>query len=165
MNPTNEQLEVIYQVAKNLSSKKWIPGYEKEDIEQEAIIIGIKGCDLYNGSIPFNKFISNHIKNRLITLRRDKYIKPGCSCGNCKKCKKNQHIININSPSDITEIKDSSIAYDPHDELISKDLIEYIDDCIPAEYRDDYIKLLQGAYIPTYRRNIIKDFIKEALSG
>jgi DNA-directed RNA polymerase specialized sigma24 family protein len=163
-NISEENLNIIYKVAKRISSAKWIPGYTKEDIQQEAIIIGLKGADKYNGSIPFENFISNHIKNRLITLRRDKYIKPGCSCGKCKKCSHNLSRVNIMSPSDISN-EDPKLSYNMQDSIASEELMEYLDDFIPAELRDDYIKLTQGCYVNSIQKEKIKAIITEALYG
>lgn len=161
--PSQEQLETIYAIAKQLSSNKWIPGYEKEDIEQEAIIIGIKGTYRYNGSIPFNKFIGNHMRNRLITLRRDKYIKPGCSCGECRKCKTNSSIVSIMSASD--QDISQNLCDNSFNDIESQDLLEYLDDFIPADLREYYLKLLSGVAIPANRKEKLKDIIKDALDG
>lgn len=159
--PSQEHLDIIYRKAKELSSSKWIPGYDKEDIEQEAIIIGIKGAYRYNGSIPFDKFIGNHIRNRLITLRRDKYIKPGCSCGKCNKCKINSSIVSIIMASETEMIEGSSSSFEQ--DMESKDLLEYLDNFIPAELRDDYLKLLSGVSIQPNKKKKLKEIITEAL--
>lgn len=163
MKPNEEQLKTIYDIAKQISSNKWIPGYEKEDIEQEAIIIGIKGTHRYNGSIPFDKFIGNHMRNRLMTLRRDKYIKPGCFCGECKKCKSNTSIVSIMNASDLNGAKDTKDKY--FNDIESKDLLEYLDNFIPADLREDYLKLLQGVSIPENRKEKLQVIIKEALDA
>lgn len=161
--PNQEQLEIIYTIAKQLSSNKWIPGYDKEDIEQEAIIIGIKGTHRYNGSIPFDKFIGNHMRNRLITLRRDKYIKPGCSCGECNKCNINSSIVSIMSASD-QDISEN-FCDNSFNDIESQDLLEYLDDFIPADLREDYLKLLSGVSVQPNKKEKIKDIIKDALDG
>lgn len=163
-NISESDLDTIYKVAKRISSSKWIPGYTKEDIEQEAIIIGLKGVSMYNGSIPFEKFISNHIKNRLITLRRDKYIKPGCSCGKCKKCSHNLSRVNIMNPYDIS-MEQTKLSYEVPDSIASEELMQYLDDCIPAELRDDYLKLTQGCYVSNIQKEKIRVIITEALYG
>lgn len=162
-NPTEEQLKIIYKIARQISSNKWIPGYEKEDIEQEAIIIGIKGTHRYNGSIPFDKFIGNHMRNRLMTLRRDKYIKPGCSCGKCKKCINNSSISSIMNASDIENEK--SIPINSETDIESKDLLEYLDNFIPADLREDYLKLLQGVSIQQNRKEKLREIIRDALDA
>ena len=162
--PSEEQLETIYKIAKQISSDKWIPGYTKEDIEQEAIIIALKGFYRYNGSIPFDKFIGNHMRNRLITLRRDKYIKPGCSCGNCKKCLNNNARINIAYPSQISK-EDTKLGYSMEDSVASKEIMEYLDDFIPADLRDEYLKLTQGCYVPKDKKAKLRAIITEALYG
>lgn len=160
--PSDEQLETIYAIAKQLSSDRWIPGYTKEDIEQEAIIIALKGFYRYNGSIPFDKFIGNHMRNRLITLRRDKYIKPGCSCGKCKKCFHNSSRVNIMNPSDI-DSENPQLKYEIEDSVASKELMEYLDDFIPADLRDEYLKLTQGCYVPKDKKAKLRAIITEAL--
>lgn len=157
---TPEQLRVIEECALQVSSANWIPGYDTEDIRQEAIIIGIKGIEKYNGKIPLDKYLSNHMRHRLRSLRREKYIKPGCDCGQCLKCSNNESRVKLNFTSSVAE-EDSQ--YSMHDNVEYEELLEYLDQSIPAELREDYLKVLAGIPIISARKQKLKKFIKDLL--
>lgn len=161
---TPEDLKVIEESAASIASSTWIPGYDVEDIRQEAIIIGIKGLEKYNGSIPLDKFISNRIRQRLRSLRRDKYVRPGCDCGNCLKCSNNKARMKINGASELhPEENCNSIQYEMDDQVQYKELTDYLDESIPADLREDYLKVLAGITIPSVRKQKLKKFIKDLL--
>lgn len=162
---TNEQLQVIEECSLRVSSSTWIPGYDTEDIRQEAVIIGIKGIPNYNGSIPLKKYLLNHMRHRLRSLRREKYTKPGCECGECLKCSNNTARMKINSASCIDDVEEFELAYEVENKVEQQELLEYLDINIPAEYRDDYLKLLARVPIVSSRKNKLKQIIKELLDG
>lgn len=161
---TKEQLAVIEQCAQQISSSNWIPGYEKEDIRQEAIIIGIKAIVKYNGSIPLDKFMSNRMKQRLISLRRLTNNKPECNCGTCLKCTNYTARMKINRASELpAEDSNKSLQYEMEDILTYSELSNYLDHCIPAEYREDYLKILAGVAVPIARKQKLRELIKDLL--
>jgi len=157
-----DQLKIIEECALAVSSANWIPGYDTEDIRQEAIIIGMKGLAKYNGKIPLDKYLLNHMRHRLRSLRREKYIKPGCDCGQCLKCSNNEARIKINSASEINE-EDSQ--YSLEDLVEYQELLDYLDQSIPAELREDYLKVLAGVSIISARKHKLKLFIKDILDA
>ena len=163
-----EALKIIYQCAYELSSSNWIHGYEKEDIENEAIIIGLEALkqNKYNQSIPFKKYIGNHMRHRLRSLRRSKYVRCSCDCGNCKNCRNNSEKQKIAHPENIDEYyDDDSLCYSEKEEVIAPEIISKIDRAIPAEYREDYLKILAGVSIGYHRRTKIKEIVSEIING
>ena len=167
--PSAQELKIIQECALQVSSSTWIPGYDTDDIRQEAIIIGINGLRVYNGSIPLDKFLLNHMRHRLRSLRKEKYTKPGCDCGKCLKCSNNANRIKLNNASDISSItseqESSSLGYSVSDNIDYNELTEYIDKNLPAEYREDYLKMLAGADVVSSRKNKIRNIIKDLLNG
>lgn len=163
----DEALEIIYQCARELSSSSWIPGYDKEDIEQEAIIIGLEALkkNNYNRSIPYKKYMGNHIRHRLRSLRRSKYLRSSCGCGECRNCKNNHEKQKIALPENIEEYyDDNSLCYKNKEKPISPETISKIDRAIPAEYREDYLKILAGVPIGYHRKIKIKEIISEIIN-
>lgn len=166
--PSEQELKIIQECALQVSSSTWIPGYDTEDIRQEAIIIGINGLRVYNGSIPLDKFLLNHMRHRLRSLRKEKYTKPGCNCGECLKCRNNANRVKLNNAGDITTItteqESSSLGYTITDNLDYNEFIDHIDKNLPAEYREDYLKILAGSYVVSSRKNKIRKIIKDLLN-
>ena len=66
-------VEVITKVAKRLAPKYVFAGYDVEDIEQEAFLIGVAGLAKYDPSRPLENFMYTHINNRLKTFKRDNF--------------------------------------------------------------------------------------------
>lgn len=161
--PTKIELETIQKCAKRISSNRWIPGYDKDDIYQEAVIIGIEGLKWYNGSIPLDKYLDNHIKHKLRSLRTEKYIKPGCDCGECLKCRNNTARHNIEYTVDVSLVQDL-LTYDQKDSIEMQETLDYLDQSIPAEFRDDYLKLLTGVSLVTSRKKKLIAIIEELLN-
>lgn len=160
---TPTQLKTIEECALQVSSGTWIPNYSVEDIRQEAIIIGINGLRKYNGSIPLDKYLINHMRHRLRSLRKKMYIKPGCDCGNCLKCKNNSKRVRLNFPSNIDDVDIQLLGYTIDTEVESTDLYNFIDKKMPAEFREDYLKMLAGVSIISSRKNKIRSIVKEIL--
>ena len=158
--PSQQELDLIVSVADNLSSDNWIVGYDKDDIRQEAIIIGIQGLKKYNGKSPLDKFLFYHIRHRLFSLRRKHYIRPGCDCGECNKCLNNQAKQRIKSPSSIEDVNEDYFLYQPIDQVEINEFIELVDKAIPAELRDDYIKFLNNITINYNKKQKILSIIK-----
>jgi DNA-directed RNA polymerase specialized sigma24 family protein len=52
----------IMKIAKRLAPKYVFSGYDVEDIEQEAFLIGIAGLDKYDTSRPLENFMYTHTK-------------------------------------------------------------------------------------------------------
>ena len=69
----NYVIKVILNISKKLAPKYVFAGYEVEDIEQEAFLIGVSGLDKYDTSRPLENFMYTHINNRLKTFKRDNY--------------------------------------------------------------------------------------------
>ena len=66
-------IDTITKIAKRLAPKFVFAGYEVEDIEQEAFLIGVSGLKNYDPSRPLENFMFTHINNRLKTFKRDNY--------------------------------------------------------------------------------------------
>ena len=180
MNCSEEELSLIQSIAKKIAPKYKFPGYDAEDIEQEAIIIAIKSLQFYKsdrGSLT--TFIWVHLSRRLKNLRRDKYYRPlpskcenpECShatlCSICsQRLKRNNIKKNIAAPSDVSNLgaEPSYSEQNILDDRIEADEIRrIIDDKLPLDMRADYLKMLDEVYVPKARRLLIEKKIIEIL--
>ena len=66
-------IDTIMKIAKRLAPKYVLTGYDIDDIEQEAFLIGVAGLEKYDPSRPLENFMYTHINNRLKTFKRNNY--------------------------------------------------------------------------------------------
>ena len=174
MHITPQQLEEIENVAKRLAPKYVFPGYDLEDIIQEAIIIGLNSFQLYDESRgTFSAYMYVHINNRLKTLKRDKYYRPlPSNCQDCKqdelcpiclgRSKRNATKRGIASPVDIGEVDIVEVRVE--DALEIEEARQKIADKLPLEMREDYLRMLDDFYVPKARRLLIEEEVRKILS-
>ncbi len=146
-----EILETITRVAKIIAPKYMFAYYSKEDLVQEAVIMGIDAYKRWDHKRPFENFVARHISNRLKTLKRDKYYR---SSGPNKISKAQATKKNIVQPDRIgLELKKSK----DEPEQFPWDEIDFI---IPVTLRRDFLKLRAGVKISSCTKNSIMSIIK-----
>lgn len=134
---TQEQVTlVITQVANRLASKFTFPNYDREDIAQEAAIIGMEAMSRYDGVRPLENFLSVHINNRLKNLKRDKYYRP--DNGKAKEIQSDKK--RLLDAGSIDGIKHLIIDSECSEEIEHRELYEYIDLHLPAKMRGDFLR-------------------------
>lgn len=172
-------LDAIEKIANKLATQFKFGYYDKDDIKQEIYIIALEGIDRYDESRPLENFLFIHIRNRLITFKRDNYVRKGNICTYCEnkdpeceycfkkglKRKTKQFLI---EPLDISSInhENESNMYNTNEILDSMSIIEtinIIDKNLAVSYRGDYLKMKSGIYISKQRRDEIEVEINRIL--
>jgi DNA-directed RNA polymerase specialized sigma24 family protein len=156
MTIPNDILDIIMRVANRIAPKYVFVHYTKDDLIQEAILMGMDAYKRWDKKRPFENFVSNHISRRLKTLKRDKYYRSnnGKDLTKAQQAKKN--IINPNK-----------LSYDIILTLLSRktsnhnEFWERIDEILPANMRKDYLKMRSGVKVTAVQRKKIIEFIKE----
>lgn len=156
---TEEDYKVIIKIAKKLAPRYVFGSYERADIEQEAIIMGLDGLSRYDRARPLENFLFTHINNRLKNFKRDNYYR--VTTGNAEKvqqAKKN--------------LLEASVAIDPivyveHDidhVLDTKEIIDKINNNLPAKYRQDYLRMCANVRISKKRKDELISVIKSIVN-
>jgi DNA-directed RNA polymerase specialized sigma24 family protein len=172
-------LDVINKVVNSLAPKFKFGFYDIEDIKQEAFIIAIEGLERYEEDKPLENFLFVHVRNRLITFKRDNYIRKNYVCKicsnknpNCENCHKRQIKQNakqfLMEPLDIYSINDENepSVHDTDDIINTLTINEYtvlIDRHLPMSLRMDYIKMKSNVYVSKQRRIEIEEEINKIL--
>ena len=154
-----EDYKVIIKIAKKLAPRYVFGSYERADIEQEAIIMGLDGLSRYDRARPLENFLFTHINNRLKNFKRDNYYR--ITTGNAEKvqqAKKN--------------LLEASVAMDPivyveHDidhALDTKEIIDKINNNLPAKYRQDYLRMCSNVRISKKRKDELISVIKSIVN-
>ena len=78
-----EFVRIVEKVTKNLVFKLQFAYFTPEDLKQEAMIVGMKGLAKWDKVRPLENFLSVHIKNQLLNLRRKNFSRHEPPCKKC----------------------------------------------------------------------------------
>ena len=155
-NLTEEQVfETINSIIDKIAHKYTFSGYDIEDIKQESFIICMDALSRYDEKRPLENFLAVNLSNRLKNFIRDNHY-----------VKDNDHKKKVKSPNYITDDSFIQEGFDLEEYVINKEILEIIDQNLPSEYREDYLKMLNGITINKTRKdkiiNILKGLLKNA---
>ncbi len=149
---------MIQELAKLLAPKYVFGYYTKEDIEEEAIIIGYDGFKRWDKNRPLRNFLYVHISNRLKTLKRDKYFR--LNAGKAEDIQQRKK--NIMQAKPLDDI-DPPNDYEVVDGLILKEIKDEINQKLPIKYRQDYLRLCSGVKISKQKKVKLYSELKKIL--
>lgn len=138
-------IDIITKIGKRYRKYKF-SYLTEDDIQQECFILGMDGLERYTEG-PLENFLAIHIRNRLLNQRR----KSGQDYNG-----EMSHRYYICNPISINIVAD--IFKDPNllENLISKELLEYIDKNLDISLRMDYLKFREGFKINKVRKEKLK---------
>lgn len=165
-----EVLDIIENIANRLIRKFQFGYYGLEDMKQEAYLEAFKKLDKYDNVRPLENFLFRVIHNALYNLKRNKFARPDLPCHTCPlqnlklesgceeyvdkmECDlynnwfvRNQTKKNLASTVSIdyvlTDKEDYLKSYDVN--LETMEMIELIEENLPTEFREDWLRLRQG---------------------
>lgn len=180
---TPKELNAIQLVANRLAHKYKFGYYDIDDIKQEIFLIAIECIDRHDCTkSSLETFLYIHVNNRLKNFKRDRYyrhaqycqkcVDMGSICDNCYKSrvanasKKNlMDTIDIDSIRDVDHESHMSVYLDLLDHLETKEIRKLIDDNLSINMREDYLRLVDGAYVPQHRKKRLEEAIKEIMEN
>jgi hypothetical protein len=184
-----EVLEIIDKISNRLSWKFVFPGFDREDIEQEAKIIALDGLKRYDPDKPLENFLWVHVRKRLCNFKRDNFTRPApCSscplkaylkktdsCALFKKkddCElyanwkaRTEAKKNIINPLSINGVADEGGEYDVVGSIDNKELLAYIDEQIPIWIRHTWLQARAGEKIGAEDMRQLKEIVLEIFNN
>ena len=162
-----EVTETITKIANRYAYKFQFGFYTPDDIRQEAFIIAMDALDRYDESRPLENFLAVHVKNRLNNFKRDKYYRQQKE----DQANKNEH---NNTKKFLMEPIDINSARDEHEDNMrleddfvhgveDQELFDLVNTHLDVSLRGDYLRILDGVYVPKPRREQIYDEISRIL--
>lgn len=150
---TEEQVvEVMIRVCNRIAPKYTFYGYGPEDMKQEAFIICLEALEKYDESRPLENFLSFILPGRLINVIRNNHFLKGS-----KEDKKRVAMPGQLSNEECTHYYESFML----DDLDIYQLFNIVDDNMPYEHRQDYLKLLNGVHIDKKSREQVTEIIRD----
>jgi len=185
-----EVLQTIDIVVSKLAVPFKFGFHEVDDMKQEGRIFCLECLPRFDASQgTLKNFLMNHVRNRFINMKRDKFERQHPPCSSCpfyrqtfdkcvafdcrEDCDKwrgwklrNQTKRNLMEGYNPNLVCESSGDDGPTSEVIleemaNQEVIEYVDKNIPLNMRADYCRMLAGVKISKARRDKIVDFIKD----
>lgn len=132
-----EEHELIFSLARAIAPKYAFAHYSKEDLIQEAYIMGMDAYQRWDRTRPLENFIARHMSNRLKTLKRNKFYRsgPGGEVTDLQKRKRS-----LVQPSGIDKAPSTGELPDPIG-------LSEFDDIVPIMYRRDFLRMVGGARV------------------
>jgi|TARA_A100001037_G_scaffold35150_1_gene27298 DNA-directed RNA polymerase specialized sigma24 family protein len=151
---TEEQtLAEITKVIDRIAPRYTFYGYELDDIKQESFIICADALPRYDATRPLENFLAVHLSNRLKNFVRDNHFIKGED--EKKKIVMPGQLVNEQTILDDREEKDNILDY--------SEMTSAVDRKLPAEYRSDYLKIINDVYVPKKRKEEVLGLIHEIL--
>ena len=155
-------IDTIMKIAKRLAPKYVFTGYDVDDIEQEAFLIGVAGLEKYDPSRPLENFMYTHINNRLKTFKRNNYYRMDYGSSAQKLQDRKRNLLEPMCLDNIYNIcAQDHIVSDAH----LNEILDLIDRKLPAHLRTDYLKLQSNSSLPKSRKAIVIDAIEKIING
>lgn len=188
-----EVIAIITKIAKKLSYKFTFGFYSREDIQQEAFIIGMDGLEGHDGIRPLENFLWRHIHNRLCNFKRDNFIRHVKPCYQCplnaytkstgvcaayqdimqcsfystwyNKTSSKRNIINPIGISCVSDEKENNMrdTHDINSATFHREVVDLIDSNIEITLRPYWLKTKSGGKVPKQYRDKLKQNIIEIL--
>tara|TARA_A100001201_G_scaffold117817_1_gene101401 strand:+ start:1580 stop:2062 length:483 start_codon:yes stop_codon:yes gene_type:complete len=143
----------IKVVVDRIAPKYTFYGYQVDDIKQEAFIICMEALPRYDETRPLENFLSVHLSNRLKNFVRDNHF--------IKDEEEKAKVVMPGQLANEEYILDSKEEY--IESLDYKEMTRSLNIKLPANYRADYIKIINDVYVPKKRKEEVLFIIKTIL--
>lgn len=187
-----EVIETILLVSRRFGQRFKFGYHQRVDIEQEAAVLALEALPKYDpdSGHPLENFLTTHVRNRLINLKRDKYYRSQPPCINCPLFRPNQEsqcaefddrnlcdkyskwlvrnefkkkLMNSGISTDKLPPTSISNTTDQIDAAIHTELMDKISGALPIHLRADFMRVLEGMSIPKNRKAKVEEAIRAIL--
>lgn len=161
--------------------------YENNDICQQGWVFALEVLPKFKRelNVPLHKFLVIHLRNRFLNLQRNKVWRRQSPCACCPYFNKKKKVCKAfqleedcdklmqwkrrnNSKQSLMTTKEclsETLLHetDPLEKMVNKEIIEFLNDKIPIEMRNDYCRLLDGGTLSKNKREKLYELIREIL--
>jgi DNA-directed RNA polymerase specialized sigma24 family protein len=151
-----EVMSTIMLVINRTAPKYTFYGYEIDDIKQESFMICVDALDRYQEGRPLENFLAVHLSNRLKNFVRDNHF-----------TQHEQEKAKIVMPGQLSDdnniVSPQSLQAKRVEALDTKEMQRIIDIKLPAQYRADYLKIVNDVYVPKKQKEEVLAVIEQIL--
>jgi DNA-directed RNA polymerase specialized sigma24 family protein len=190
----DEVLAVIECVVRQLASKFTVPGFDRDDIAQEARLMAMDGLHRYEPqpdasgrpTRPLMNFLVSHVRNRLVNLRRDRHRRADSPCRRCQngapcgpdggscdaylawneRQQKKSFVRNPVGLDSVSEENASTGRDSTVEEASHREMLRMIDEGLPVELRRTYLQMRAGVpNVSRSKREQVEVAVREILGA
>ena len=184
-------IEIVNKALKGMCEKFRFGYFDTEDMYQEGWIFALEtGLEKYDGSRPLENFLRVSLRNFFINLKRNKFSRYDPPCLSCpfydpdnkksqNQCaefvnkddcdkwkswrKRNKDKEGLMRPIDISSIHEDDNPFDKEmiDSVNFGEIRKIIDRKLDMDLRADFLRMLEGMYVPKDRKIKIREAIRE----
>jgi len=151
-----EVMDTIMLVINRTAPKYTFYGYEVDDIKQESFMICSDALERYKEGRPLENFLAVHLSNRLKNFVRDNHF-----------TQHEQEKAKIVMPGQLSDdnnvVSPQSPQADRPEQMDTKEMQRIIDIKLPAQYRADYLKIVNDVYVPKKQKAEVLEAIEQIL--
>ena len=163
---------ILTEIAQTLSYRHTFAYWNQDDIRQEVYCLGIgileKDGGTFDLSRPLPQYLSHSIRNRLLNLKRDRFlrIEPPCACCDIhdhpkhgcvhfeKWRKRNFAKMALAAPGADSLVE--SFQSEGEALALVREIEEFVASTFPPKLRSDFHRLKAGVGLPPARRNSVR---------
>ena len=171
----SQVMAICEEVITMLAEKFKFGHYETDDIKQESWIFVLDGLKKYDPTrgTTLKTFLVTHLRNRLISLRRDKWYRPEPKKMSDERREKwrqrNALKKNLAQPFSIEDMRgvrhENTHTEDFVESIQRAEIFDLIDRELPVEFRRDFMFFLDDVPLPKPRRDKLIEQIREILNA
>ena len=156
-NMTEQEVMSIMTLVINRTAPKYtFYGYEVDDIKQEAFMICADALERYEEGRPLENFLAVHLSNRLKNFVRDHHFAQ-------HEQEKAKVVMPGQLSNDNSIVSPKSLPAKPLERIDTEEIKKIIDIKLPAQYRADYLKIINDVYVPKSQREEVLEAIAQIL--
>jgi len=168
----SEVLVIIDEVVNKLAPGFAFGYYDEDDLKQEGRIFAMEALPRYDSSrgTSLRTFLYNHVRNRYINLKRNKYMRPAPKNMTGEQLeewkKRNGGKRSLIDTLDISDDRNEPPSFESDSftgNLQNKELLRIIDVYLPVEFRGDYRCFVEDVKLPKGRRLRLLEILKEII--
>ena len=151
-----EVMSKINIVVDRIAPKYTFYGYQRSDLKQEAFIICMEALPRYDETRPLENFLSVHLSNRLKNFVRDNHF-----------TQHEQEKAKVVMPGQLSDdnniVSPQSLQAKRVERIDTREMQKIIDIKLPAQYRMDYLKIINDVYVPKKQKEEVLSIIEQIL--
>jgi DNA-directed RNA polymerase specialized sigma24 family protein len=151
-----EVMSTIMLVINRTAPKYTFYGYEVDDIKQESFMICVDALDRYKEGRPLENFLAVHLSNRLKNFVRDNHF-----------TQHEQEKAKVVMPGQLSDdnniVSPQSLQAKRVERIDTREMQKIIDIKLPAQYRMDYLKIINDVYVPKKQKEEVLSIIEQIL--